>query len=146
MRRTLAPDSHPAAVLFLPVLSHYWNVANAWCMQKETEAGEVGGKLMTLDEFKKELSEIDKSVRPFPATAQAKDWTQDLITKLALSYSKNRLLTLCSFQGPCKSMQTLKFLKTGIFGASIPYTFPSHKSSSLSDTRLKVVDAWNSDR
>ena len=60
-------------------------------MQKESEAGEVGGKLMTLDEFKKELSEIDKSVRPFPATAQARNWTQDLITKLALSDSKNRL-------------------------------------------------------
>lgn len=41
-------------------------------MQKEAQPGEVGGKLMTLEEFKKELADIDKGVRPFPATAQAR--------------------------------------------------------------------------
>ena len=39
-------------------------------VQKEAEEGEIGGKLMTLEEFKKELADIDKGVRPFPATAQ----------------------------------------------------------------------------
>jgi len=38
--------------------------------EQKAEVGQVGGVEMTLEDFKKELSEIDKGLRPFPATAQ----------------------------------------------------------------------------